>query len=489
MIAKKRLKLIAMLLITILLFLIIALTYNIITELNENIFTKKNNLTFGTYYVSTMGSDTTGDGSITNPWRTIQKAASLASAGENVFIREGIYNEKVSITGLAGNGSWITFQPYNNEQVIIDGNGVTGPYDGVILLLDGCNFIRITGLEIKNAGYAGVMLEGAEITDIQVDNCYIHHCQGSGFYASTEDFSSGYIQRIEFDHNNVSDVHLGGLAQEAISFRGVQIFNIHHNTLRRYGKEGIDVKTGSSDGTIHHNIIETSFEGNYYNHIGIYIDPYTKTSKNIQVYDNLIYGYGGAGIGIGCEEELGIAENIQIYNNIIHITHFSGYNSFRCIDSFYDSPWINVKIYNNICNNDGEIHVIRIMPSASNINNLVIANNIFTGTAYNNMCFQSMTFTESQVPGRLTLTNNLYYCYGGTAHNQWVNEEDPEGGWGINPVLLDPLYVNKENYDFHLQSISPAIDAGDSMYAPLVDYDGRQRPLGPMYDIGAYEYG
>jgi Right handed beta helix region len=332
------------------------------------------------------------------------------------------------------------------------------------------------------------MLEGNEITDIRVDNCYIHNCQGSGFYASTGDSSLGYIQRIEFDHNNVSDVHLGGLAQEAISFKGIQVFNIHHNTLRRYGKEGIVAKTGSSDGIIHHNTIETSFEGNFYNHIGIYIDPYNKTNKNIQVYNNLIYGYGGAGIVIGCEEESGTAENIQIYNNIIHITHVLGYTSFRSIDSLYDRPWTNIKIYNNICYNEGEINVIRIMPSVSNITNLVIANNIFTGTAYNNIYFQCMTFAESQGPGRLTLTNNLYYCYGGIAHNQWVNEEDPVGGWGKNPVLSDPLYVNKENYDFHLQSTSPAIDAGDHTYEPLVDFDGRQRPLGNGYDIGAYEY-
>jgi hypothetical protein len=36
---------------------------------------------------------------------------------------------------------------------------------------------------------------------------------------------------------------------------------------------------------------------------------------------------------------------------------------------------------------------------------------------------------------------------------------------------------------------SPAIDAADSVFAPVVDQRGFTRPLGSASDIGAYEYG
>lgn len=43
--------------------------------------------------------------------------------------------------------------------------------------------------------------------------------------------------------------------------------------------------------------------------------------------------------------------------------------------------------------------------------------------------------------------------------------------------------------DYHLQATSIAIDAGTTLSAPTVDFDGTPRPQGLGIDIGAYEYG
>ena len=73
------------------------------------------------YYVSTTGSDTTGNGSLSNPYKTIQKGANVAQAGDNVYVRGGTYRETVTVAHSGSSGSPITFQPYNNEQVTITG--------------------------------------------------------------------------------------------------------------------------------------------------------------------------------------------------------------------------------------------------------------------------------------------------------------------------------------------------------------------------------
>jgi hypothetical protein len=53
------------------------------------------------------------------------------------------------------------------------------------------------------------------------------------------------------------------------------------------------------------------------------------------------------------------------------------------------------------------------------------------------------------------------------------------------------LFVNPIAFggDYHLRLTSPAINAGTSMFAPALDLDGRARPIGAAFDIGAYEWG
>src|SRR5262245_66222229 len=47
--------------------------------------------------------------------------------------------------------------------------------------------------------------------------------------------------------------------------------------------------------------------------------------------------------------------------------------------------------------------------------------------------------------------------------------------------------VDPASYDFHLQASSLAIDSG-AVVPVSTDHEGRQRPQGGGYDIGAYEY-
>jgi hypothetical protein len=60
---------------------------------------------------------------------------------------------------------------------------------------------------------------------------------------------------------------------------------------------------------------------------------------------------------------------------------------------------------------------------------------------------------------------------------------------GCASVTSDPLFVNQANGDFHLQTNSPCINAGNNTYATsLTDLDNNPRIQGGTVDIGAYEY-
>ena len=72
-------------------------------------------------FVATTGDDTSGTGTIELPFKTIQKAAKVAIAGDVVQVRTGIYRETVIPTKSGTAGSPITFQPYDNELVTISG--------------------------------------------------------------------------------------------------------------------------------------------------------------------------------------------------------------------------------------------------------------------------------------------------------------------------------------------------------------------------------
>ncbi|HEX8310566.1 MAG TPA: right-handed parallel beta-helix repeat-containing protein, partial [Chthoniobacteraceae bacterium] len=67
----------------------------------------------------------TGTGTLESPFKTIQEAAAVATAGETVFIRAGTYRETVTPANSGtDSASQITFQPYKDEAVTISGADV-----------------------------------------------------------------------------------------------------------------------------------------------------------------------------------------------------------------------------------------------------------------------------------------------------------------------------------------------------------------------------
>jgi hypothetical protein len=90
-----------------------------------------------------------------------------------------------------------------------------------------------------------------------------------------------------------------------------------------------------------------------------------------------------------------------------------------------------------------------------------------------------------------TLNNCIAYFntnndYSASTLNYCCTASDP-GGMGN--ITNAPLFVNLAGDDFHLQTNSPCINAGNNAYVSVTnDFDGNPRIVGGTVDIGAYEF-
>ncbi|HTP08979.1 MAG TPA: DUF1565 domain-containing protein, partial [Anaerolineae bacterium] len=102
------------------------------------------------YFVAPNGNDA-NPGTSDRPWRTIQKAANTVAPGSTVYVRGGVYNEKVMMNVSGAPGQPIVFQSYPGETAIIDGSGLTPP-EGWSALLDirDKSHLVIKGFELRN---------------------------------------------------------------------------------------------------------------------------------------------------------------------------------------------------------------------------------------------------------------------------------------------------------------------------------------------------
>jgi len=96
--------------------------------------------------------------------------------------------------------------------------------------------------------------------------------------------------------------------------------------------------------------------------------------------------------------------------------------------------------------------------------------------------------------GHLTVTNSILWNNALSLQSDppcptcfTVTYSDIQGGWtGVGNIDADPLFVDAVQGNYHLKSISPAIDAGTTMGAPVADLEGTPRDVAP--DMGAYEW-
>ncbi len=220
----------------------------------------------------------------------------------------------------------------------------------------------------------------------------------------------------------------------------------------RAGGEGINVKNGSSNISIHHNLV------NNLDKLGFGVDAWTGVTRDIHFSSNVAhdtyYGF------IVSSEQGGSVENVSLDNNIAYHTGGAGF-AIVWWGGTVDGPKRDVQFINNT--SFGNQTGLSIQSPRNEA--VVVRNNIFS---QNSMPVSIVSGALSQV----TLDSNLF---------------DGGATSGTRAIAGNPLFVNPNVADFRLQNGSPAVDAGSGLNAPGADFDGAPRPRGAGYDIGAYE--
>ena len=182
--------------------------------------------------------------------------------------------------------------------------------------------------------------------------------------------------------------------------------------------------------------------------------------QNINIHHNIFAPLGvlgqtyNYGIGIRNGSSASISSTIRdLYmdNNVFVASNVAGTRQSAAIELPIRSTARNIRARNNIMIGFDNAAIMTRYPTGI-LDSVYLQNNIAFGNEYNN---DPRWF--GIVPTHLFSTNNL---------------------------KVDPLFV-RANADYHLQTTSPAINAGlDLGY--LIDFDSN--PIGDTSDIGAYEY-
>jgi hypothetical protein len=365
------------------------------------------------------------------------------------------------------------------ENITVKNNSAnTVPSHAVLLV--GCDHIDLNGVNIANNTSAvdinavtnliissssnisdnitsGVMIEGNS-SNLDISGTY----NNNGRHLNYNSVSLAYGA----DGDNIGIGGIGG-AISNITIHDAIITNAGapDGDLTAYGA-GIYLGTANSMTVSNFNVLRSKISGNHTS--GIYAQSNQFLGGVIS--SNLIYGninnsgtqnalhIGASGASFG---------SVDVDNNVIAFNHGNA-------GLYINNNVGTINVRNNLFYDNGQAGAYRAdlwLQQAAN--NIIESNNSFyrSGSAWD----------ITKLIEKAGVVYDINHIIGSSAgYWQFVS------GQGTNDMVGDIKFVNPASFDFHLQSTSPAINAGTDV-GLTTDYDGNPKS-GASWDIGAYEF-
>lgn len=411
-----------------------------------------------TYYISPTGNDSTGTGTQYSPWLTLQKGYNTLSAGDSLLLMDGTYviHDTIACLPISGGslaGGYKTVRAMNKGMAILDGENI-GQY---CFDMNGQSYIKVKDLVFTRWRWYPIF-----------DNT--HAASKWVWFQGNIVHDSGNIM------NDLTNFLAGG---GVFIGYGPSFWIITQNQFYRVGSRGYDGQRLNKDHAFYSQATS----------------PYT---YNIEFSYNLCWDISGNALDFSSWKSI-------VVNNTIAWSHANDKGSTI---GLIDSGQARANI---VANNQW-------YQLSDDTYGAVLERTDYTGSdrwyVLGNMVYGTPTAIAN---------NGSSFWYPGLRHDSWLI--NPSTGlswnnWGqvdCNNGLTDPKFVHAvlgdfSNVNFHLQTSSPAINAGypitlfsilgaqwfvdhpswvitDMLAAPptpAVDLDGNIVSGNP--DIGCYEY-
>jgi hypothetical protein len=402
-----------------------------------------------TFVVDPSGNDA-DPGDSTAPWRTIQHAATVASAGDTVVIRAGRYSESVSLlsSGAAGNPIVFTADPgavlvspnptasmeaFNVAPgvgfITLSGIEATGGYAETIFLRSGAHDIQIDGCNLHD-DRAGIIM--ADAFNVTVDNCALHNNShlGMRLVGTTHDVLVSDTASFANGKPSMCSAKVDGFASSS----GVSNVTFLRTRAYNNGGDGFDLKGAQ---TIFDQV--SSF-GNACTGLKIW--------QSASVNGCLVAQNGGVGVAMG---SVSGGSTVDITN---------------CTVAANRSVQINL----HGPSNPGTVFAVNLL------NNIVAGD--FKAVQYGSTVALSESHNIFYRPNAYTIVLSPSSGHRFSGHDVNVGLWNQVSGKGEGTLAVDPQFVDSAHGDFHVSPNSAAVGRGQSQSGP-VNIGMYQDPAGP----------
>lgn len=416
----------------------------------------------------------------------------IGLCGPIVFnVRQGTYNEQVTVGSFAGSSSTntVTFQsdPANTAMPLVQGSGTTTTNNYVLGFTAGAEYVTFDSLHFKTTGttYSTVVNYLGGTDNITINNCMI---EGNAT-ATTSTWQTVLYQNGGLSHNNTITNNTFEGGSYGLYMRGTgttskgtgnnisnnSILNANYYQCYLYYQDSLTF----NGNTVTQRPTSTSFCYGIYTY---YCDDCNVTKNKVTL--NTTSSNYGIMIGRWAGTQSEVSNNMFV----------SSANSTGTAYGIYDNYSLNVNIYHNSVNirggNPASTRALYVTGSTSTLyGNIDIRNNIFNNSLTGGYAIYVLSGASTTYLSNFN--NNIY------------------NGSGTNPLFFGSVYANFAAYqtgvardsnsyfgmpgflsqtDLHLQG-ALAADSGANL-GIMTDIDGDARPLLPStgYDIGADEY-
>jgi hypothetical protein len=421
------------------------------------------------YFAQVAGHDDTGNGSWSNPWRTIPKAASSLAPGDMAYIGNGVdqtaeteFSAAVNLgtNGTPGNPKALIVYPgaasnvgnSTIERAFWVWNGDTGSYS--------VHWV-IAGFTVTT-GQVGLPAQ----TGFRIVGNYVTAPQGNGMDGAIDAVGNDlYILGNELE--NIGSANCSKL-YHAIYLKGVR----QDNPPRAPTESNRQVAWNY----VHDNQSNRA--------INVYSEqPYSAFIERHRIHDNVIVNQHGDGIMLGYY----VTGDNWVYNNLVvnaglgpEWSDDASYHTGVRIGTGHEAvTQTTVYVYHNTLYGNGWAGAVYAEESGSLlIHQAALA---YSTTVYlsNNMIYST---------GEPYLAGESASLPAGNYRNCWYGAGSPPS-WDTTAINADPDFVSASTFDFQLRAASPCVDEGVNV-SSIVSRDllGVTRPQGLAFDIGAYEF-